>query len=419
MALKTAHKQDPKEEVLQQFELILKRATEKKASDIHLKAGLPPIVRVNGHLYYLGEEAGENISRLTHAQLNDYAFALMNDRQRERYEAGEEVDLGYELPGMGRFRINLCQQRSKPRLVCRHIPEQIKTMDELYLPASIMELTQVHRGLILVTGATGSGKSTTLASLIDHIARMRSCHIVTIEDPIEFSFKDRKSIITQREVGLDTRSFATALKYSLRQDPDVILVGEMRDEETILMALSAAETGHLVLSTLHTLDATETINRVLGSINVGMQAQIRAQLASVLVGVISQRLLRRKDGKGRIAAFEILLSNQRVKDMIADPTRTQDLHRVIEESQSMGMQSFDASLMQLFKNDLITQEEALNNCRNVQDFQLRLGGVVSGDWNEKDDAPTQTRAQRIKQALENNLDPLTIEIESSSHRKKK
>lgn len=364
-----------------------------------MKAGLPPIVRVNGNLYYLGEEAGEQISRLSNDQLLDFAYSLMNERQKLRYEQGDEVDLGFELLGAGRFRINLCQQRSFPRMVCRHIPDAIKTIKELDLPPVVEDLTLHHRGLVLVTGATGSGKSTTLAAMIDHIARSTSSHIITLEDPIEFSFKDRKSIVTQREVGLDTKNFAQALKYALRQDPDVILVGEMRDEETILMAMAAAETGHLVLSTLHTTDASETINRILGSVSTGMQAQARAQLASVLLGVISQRLLPSIDGKGRVAAVEILVSNQRVKDMIADPKRTSDLHRVIEESKSVGMQSFDQSLMELYKTNKITKEEALNNCTNLQDFQLRLDGVVAGDWQEKEAPQAVSRAQRIKDAL--------------------
>lgn len=399
--------------MLQEFELILKKATEKKASDIHLKAGLPAIVRVNGNLYYLaGDEAGENVPRLTVQQLRDFAEALLGPHQRERYEAGDEVDLGYELQGRGRFRINLCQQRGNPRMVCRHIPDHIRGFDELHLPPVVQELTQFHRGLILVTGATGSGKSTTLAAMIDHIARTRSCHIVTIEDPIEFSFKDRKSIVTQREVGIDTKSFSTALKYSLRQDPDVILVGEMRDEETIMMALSAAETGHLVLSTLHTVDASETVNRILGVVESQMAMQVRTQLASVLVGVISQRLLKRKDGKGRITAVEILISNQRVKDMIQDPHRTGDICKAIEESQNIGMQTFDQSIMKLYKDGLISREEALYNCRNIQDFQMRLDGVVGGDWNEANqpDMPV-SRTKLVKEMIDNGSNSVEIPIE--------
>jgi twitching motility protein PilT len=400
---------ETKQVALQQFEQILKRASEKKASDLHLKSGLPPIVRVNGQLYYLGDEGTEQVARLTHQQLNQYARSLMTERQMERYENGDEVDLGYEIAGVGRFRINICQQRSNARMVCRHIPETVRTIDELFLPQAVANLASAHRGLILVTGATGSGKSTTLAAMIDHIARNRSCHIVTIEDPIEFILKDRKSIVTQREVGLDTKNFAQALKYALRQDPDVILVGEMRDEETIHMALSAAETGHLVLSTLHTVDARETINRILGNVDSAMQNQTRAQLSSVLVGVVSQRLMKRKDGKGRIAAVEILISNVRVKDMIADPARTVDLHRVIEESQSLGMQSFDQSLMQLFHEGMITKEEALMNCSNPQDFQLRLDGVVGGEWRENEE-PSASRQGKVQEILNGKPDEIEIEF---------
>ncbi|MFM8270093.1 MAG: type IV pilus twitching motility protein PilT, partial [Pseudomonadota bacterium] len=234
--------------------------------------GLPPIVRVNGNLYYLDTTDTGIVTRLTPDQLSLWALALMNSRQKERFENGEEVDLGYESTTAGRYRINICQQRSNTRLVCRHISAKIKNFEELHLPAVMEELASLHRGLILVTGTTGSGKSTTLAAIIDSIARNRSCHIITIEDPIEFNFKDRKSIITQREVGLDTGGFTKALKYALRQDPDVILIGEMRDEETIRMALAAAETGHLVLSTLHTVDAVETINRILSSVDGSIQS---------------------------------------------------------------------------------------------------------------------------------------------------
>jgi twitching motility protein PilT len=363
---------------LKRLENILKRATEKKASDLHLKAGLPPVVRVNGALYYLGEDATATPAALTEPFLVDVASSLMNERQLDRYESGEEIDLGYELPGFGRFRINICQQRSKPRLVARYIPDQIATLEELGLPEVLGELVRAQRGLILVTGATGSGKSTTLAAMIDRITRTRSCHIVTIEDPIEFVFRDRKSIVTQREVGMDTKSFSSALKYALRQDPDVILVGEMRDEETILMALNAAETGHLVLSTLHTNDATETVNRILGSVSGDIQASVRVQLANVLVGVVAQRLVKRKENKGRIAAQEILIANQRVREMIIDPARTPDLPKVLEESGSLGMQSFDEALMRLFSQGLIDSSEAMKHCSNRADFELRLKGVVGG-----------------------------------------
>ncbi|NBX76255.1 MAG: PilT/PilU family type 4a pilus ATPase [Proteobacteria bacterium] len=387
---------------MEEFEQILKKATEKKASDVHLKVGLPPIVRVNGNLYYLNSSDSEKIARLSAEQLSQWALALMSPRQLEKFENGEEVDLGYESGEAGRYRINICYQRSNTRLVCRHIPAHIKTFEELNLPSVIEELASLPRGLILITGTTGSGKSTTLAAIIDYIAKNRSCHIITIEDPIEFSFKDRKSIVTQREVGLDTGGFTKALKYALRQDPDVILIGEMRDEETMRMALSAAETGHLVLSTLHTLDAVETINRIVGSVDGSLQEQMRHQLSATLNGVISQRLIRKKDGKGRIPALEILISNLRVKEMILDPSLTQDLRRAIEDGKHIGMQTFDQSLMDHYQKGLITEEEALLHCSNVQDFQLRLGGVVPGQWDEKSEGGSRkSRKEQIAEALKN------------------
>ena len=370
--------------ILLQFEQVLKKASEKHASDLHLKAGLPPIIRVNGQLFYLGDTQPDSPSRLSLETINEFISVLMTQRQYDRYEAGEEIDLSYEVAGGGRFRINICRQRSKPRLVCRYIPDYIRAFGELSLPNIVENFAQATRGLVLVTGATGSGKSTTLASMVDYIARTRSCHIVTIEDPIEFILKDRKAIITQREVGMDTQGFAKALKYALRQDPDVILVGEMRDEETISMALNAAETGHLVLSTLHTVDAPETVNRILGSVAHGMHGALRAQLASVLVGVVSQRLIRRKDNRGRVPATEVLVCNQRVKDMIADPTRTANLAQVIEEGEAYGMQTFDQSLMKLFRDGFITRDEAVANCSNQHDFTMRLQGVVGGDWRSQD-----------------------------------
>lgn len=357
------------------------------------------------------------IPRLSHFELNDFCYQLMNERQRAKYENGEEVDLAHEILGIGRFRINICQQRSFPRFVCRLIPEQIKGFSELGLPPVVEELAMSGRGLLLVTGATGSGKSSTLAAIVDHIARNTSSHIVTLEDPIEFSFKDRKSIVTQREVGIDTKNFAQALKYALRQDPDVILVGEMRDEETILMALSAAETGHLVLSSLHTNDSVETVNRILGSVSAGYQARLRGQLASVLQGVISQRLVSRADGSGRVPALEILIANQRVKDMILDPKRTLDLHRAISESSNIGMQTFDDNLMKLYREGVITKEEAINNCTRLQDFQLKLEGVLSGINVEKS-SERKSRAQKIQEALESEkLPPPIIELDINKPKK--
>lgn len=402
---------EKKAKILLQFEQVLKKASEKHASDLHLKAGLPPIIRVNGQLFYLGDIQNDPSARLTNEQINDFIGVLMTPRQFDRFENGEEIDLSYEVSGGGRFRINVCRQRSKPRLVCRYIPDQIRAIGELSLPSIVETFAQTTRGLVLVTGATGSGKSTTLASMVDHISRTRSCHIVTIEDPIEFILKDRKAIVTQREVGMDTNNFARALKYALRQDPDVILVGEMRDEETISMALNAAETGHLVLSTLHTVDASETVNRILGTVSGGMQAAFRAQLASVLVGVVSQRLVRRKDNRGRIPAVEVLVCNQRVKDMIADPARTPNLAQVIDESEAYGMQTFDQSLMKLFRDGFIARDEAMANCSNQHDFLLKLQGVVQGDWRSEDGRPPQITSDEEDEITNTQPQGNNIEIE--------
>lgn len=398
------------EQSLEHFEDILKKAVERRASDIHLKSGLPAVVRVNGQLYYLGDDDTDNPPRLSPRTLSGFAYVLMTAQQASRYEEGEEVDCGHELHGYGRFRINICQQKGNTRIVVRHIPDAIKSIDELGLPPVLKDLCSHQRGLILVTGATGSGKSTTLAAMIDHIARNRSCHILTIEDPIEFSLKDRKSVVTQREVGLDTKSFSRALRYALRQDPDVILIGEMRDEETIQMALAAAETGHLVLSTLHTNNATESINRILGTVPAEAQDNVRLQLSSVLIGVVSQRLLKKADGKGMCAATEILVTNARARELIVDPVRTSELSRVIATNANLGMHSFDQCLAKLLKSKQITKEEAFNHCTNVQDFQLMIDGVTGGQITPAGGGGERliSRKDRIKEALSEKPDKLEV-----------
>ncbi len=366
------------EQYLSEFEELLKKAVERKASDVHLKTGLPVVVRVNGQLYYLNDEGNEAPPRLSSLVIQGFAYAVMTPHQATRYEAGEEIDCSHEIAGFGRFRINICQQKSHPRIVARHIPDMIKNLDDLGLPPILKDLCSNLRGLILVTGTTGSGKSTTLAAMIDYIVRTRSCHVLTIEDPIEFNFKDRKSVVTQREVGLDTDSFSKALKFALRQDPDVILIGEMRDEETVRMALSAAETGHLVLSTLHTQDAPETINRILSNIEPEALDQVRSQLANVLIGVVSQRLVKTIDRKGRCVATEILVTNARVRELIADPLKTIELANVIEVSGHQGMQSFDQCLLALVKTGKVSKEEALTQCTHLENFQLMLSGITGG-----------------------------------------
>ncbi len=285
------------------------------------------------------------------------------------------------------------QQRGTVGIVFRVIPFGVKTIDQLHLPKVVERITQENRGLILVTGTTGSGKSTTLAAMIEHINADRTCHIMTIEDPIEFLIRDRRSIVNQREIGVDTHSFANALRAALRQDPDVILVGEMRDFETIETALTAAETGHLVMSTLHTLDATETINRIISVFPPHQQKQVRLQLGAILKAVISQRLVPRADGRGRVPALEVLVSTAYVRELINDKDRTKEIPDAIAKGfTTYGMQTFDQSLMQLVKQELVTYEEALKNVSNPDDFALRYRGIAStsdGNWSDFDGDPSE------------------------------
>jgi len=350
---------------------ILQVALRGGASDIHLKAGLPPMFRVDGSLVPL-----KDARRLPPEEIARMAYGIMNDYQKEKFKAQNELDLAYGVPGLGRFRVNCFQQRGTIGVVLRVIPFKINTIEQLLLPKILEKIAGEQRGLVLVTGTTGSGKSTTLASMVDHINTNETCHIMTIEDPIEFLIRDKRSIVNQREVGVDTLSFGQALKSALRQDPDVILVGEMRDLETIETALTAAETGHLVLSTLHTLDATETITRIISAFPPHQQKQVRLQLGSVLRGVISQRLVPRADGKGRVAAVEVLVANGRIREMVEDKDRTKEIASAIAQSHTTyGMQTFDQSLMTLFRQNVITYEEALRQSTNPDDFALRVSGI--------------------------------------------
>jgi twitching motility protein PilT len=362
---------------------ILKIALKGGASDIHLKSGLPPIFRVDGALVPL-----KNAERLLPEQLEGISRSIMNPVQKERFETNRECDLAYGIAGLGRFRVNVFQQRGTIGIVFRVIPFGVKTIEQLHLPKVVESIASEQRGLILVTGTTGSGKSTTLAAMIEHINSTRTCHIMTIEDPIEFLIRDRRSIVNQREIGVDTQSFANALRAALRQDPDTILVGEMRDFETIETALLAAETGHLVLSTLHTLDATETVNRIISVFPPYQQKQVRLQLTSILKAVISQRLVPRADGKGRVPALEVMVSTARVRELIADKDRTKELHDAISKGfTTYGMQTFDQSLMHLVKQNLVTYEEALKHVSNPDDFALRFRGIAStsdGTWDDFD-----------------------------------
>jgi twitching motility protein PilT len=374
---------------------ILKIALKGGASDIHLKSGLPPMFRVDGALVPL-----KNGERMMPEEIQKMSTAIMNPLQKQRFEETREVDLAYGIAGLGRFRVNVFQQRGSVGIVFRVIPFGVKSIEHLHLPKVIENIAMEQRGLMLVTGTTGSGKSTTLAAMIEYINANRTCHIMTIEDPIEFLIRDRRSIVNQREIGVDTQSFSMALRAALRQDPDVILVGEMRDFETIETAITAAETGHLVMSTLHTLDATETINRIISVFPPYQQKQIRLQLSSILKAVVSQRLVPRADGKGRVPALEVLVSTARVRECIADKDRTKEIQDAIAKGYTTyGMQTFDQSLMQLVKQDLVTYEEALKHVSNSDDFALRFRGIGStsdgtwdhfeGDADEEEDKPEE------------------------------
>jgi len=347
---------------------------EQGASDLHLKVGNYPIARIRGKLTPMTQ-----FKRLVQEDTIAMAYAIMaSDKQKGKFRESLDLDIAYSVPSLGRFRCNIFNQRGTVGLVLRVIPRKIYTIDDLMLPKVLKTICQEQRGLVLVTGTTGSGKSTTLAAMIDLINATRTEHILTIEDPIEYLHRDNLSIVNQREVEADCKSFSSALRAALRQDPDVILVGEMRDLETIETALHAAETGHLVFSTLHTLDATETINRVISVFPPHHQKQIRLQLASVLKGVLSQRLVPRADGQGRVPAVEVMVATETVRSCIEDKDKTKMLKDVIASGTAQyGMQTFDQSLYFLLRQGLITEEEALLRATNVGEFKLRLEGVMA------------------------------------------
>lgn len=354
---------------------LLRVATSHGASDLHLKVGSFPVMRIGGELHPISDAP-----RLKQEDSLDMAFSMMSNRQKQRFKEASEVDIGYGVTGLGRFRANIFQQRGTVSIVLRVIPEHTRSTSELGLPPVIDKISEERRGLILVTGSTGSGKSTTLAAMIDRINAMRSGHIVTIEDPIEFLHSDKMSFVTQREVDVDTRSFSEALRGALRQDPDVILVGEMRDYETIETALMAAETGHLVLSTLHTLDATETITRIVSSFPSHQQKSVRIQLAGILKGVISMRLVRAAKGAGRVPAVEVMVSTGLIRDYIVNEEKTYQIREAIAAGTSQyGMQTFDQSLFNLFQSGLISLEEALHNASNADEFKMRVSGILSAE----------------------------------------
>jgi len=350
---------------------LLKIAVERKASDLHIKVGSPPVIRIDNRLIPLTEKP-----RVSQEDALRMVSSVMNEEQRETFKEKHEIDLAYSVQGLGRFRANVFQQRSTIGMVMRVIPMKIDSIEELNLPPVVEKLAMEARGLILVTGATGTGKTSTLATMVEHMNVHRTAHIITIEDPIEYLVRDKKCLVNQREVGTDTDSFAEALRSALRQDPDVILVGEMRDYETISTAILAAETGHLVLSTLHTVDATETINRIISVFPPYQQRQVRLQLASLLKGIISMRLIPRADGRGRVPAVEIMVATATMRECIVDSDRTRKIPDFIAAGHSQyGMQTFDQSLMILYKRGLITFEEALLWASNPDDFALRARGI--------------------------------------------
>ncbi len=398
---------------------ILYQAVQQHASDIHLKAEKQPYIRVHGKLQPLDLA----LPKISKEELRAMALSLMDEQQKAQLLTKKEVDLGYGVSGLGRFRINIFQQRGSLRMVIRAISFTVPSLTELCLPPIIGKIADFERGLVLVCGATGSGKSSTLAAMMDLINRTKYKHIITLEDPIEYLIPDEKSIISQREIGIDTTNFPLALRAALRQDPDIILIGEMRDKETIDIALTAAETGHLVLSTLHTLDAQESINRILAMYEPHQLLQVRSQLGSVLRAVISQRLARRRDGRGFLPVVEVLINNKRIRDMILDPSRTNHIKTAIEEGRiGRNMQSFDQCLIQLIQQGAIDYEEALLHTDNPEDFALKCSGIADriqsmGKSSPPSPPTPQNTSIRTNDVSGNEFSE--IELDQSSYRSRK
>lgn len=348
---------------------VINNMIETDASDLHLKVGIPPTIRINGELSPL------KMDSLNKEELRRAASSLMTKEQQNRFVEEKEADFGIGIPGLARFRVNIYIQRGTIAIAIRPIPKDIKTTEELNLPSILEDLALTIRGLILITGTTGSGKSTALASMIEHINKNKRKHIITIEDPIEFLFTDRQSTISQREIGTDTKSFSSSLRYVLRQDPDIIMIGEIRDIETMEVALKAADTGHLIFSTLHTLNASETVNRIISFFPPYQHLHIRILLASVLKGIISLRLLPRKDGTGRIPATEILVSTPTIREYLLDEIKTMLIPEAVSDGQQYNMHSFDQNIMSLYKDGIIDLQTALDNSTNPDEFKMRLRGI--------------------------------------------
>lgn len=377
---------------------LLQMAMSFGASDLHLRAGSFPFIRVNGELRPVA-----GVDRLTQDETLEMAFSMMSNRQKLHFKEVFEVDIGYGVSGLGRFRVNIFQQRNSIGIVARVIADQINGFNDLGLPPVLSTISAENRGLILVTGTTGSGKSTTLSAIVDHINQTRNSHIVTIEDPIEFLHRNKKSFVTQREVDVDTRSFAEALRGSLRQDPDVILVGEMRDLETIETALLAAETGHLVLSTLHTLDAAETLTRIITAFPPYQQKSIRIQLAGLLKAVVSQRLMKSIKGMSRVPAVEVMVSTPLIRDYILHEDKTNQVRDAIAAGTSQyGMQTFDQSLFYLYQSGLISLDEALRGSTNPDEFRLRLAGIQNTSTIAKEEMEKTSGVNSLNRLLTRN-----------------
>ena len=350
---------------------LLNKMVESKASDLHLKVGRPPLIRIDGKMEQL------ELPVLTEADVEEILFAMMSQRQRLKFSEANEIDLSYSPTGSARYRINAFRQKSTVELIIRMIPKDIPSLDSLVLPPALKTIALETRGLILMTGATGSGKSTTLAAMVKYINENQPFHIITVEDPIEFIHSDIKSSVTQRELGIDTDSYAVALKYVLRQDPDVIFIGEMRDVETVSAAVSAGETGHLVLSTLHTIDASQTIDRLIDFYPASQQNQVRNQFANILTAIVSMRLIEKADGKGRVPAVEVMIGTPTIKSLIRENKLSSIKAMIQQGSAQYGMQTFDQSLAELYKKGLITLEMALAEATSKNDLKLSLSGIIS------------------------------------------
>ncbi|MEA2031021.1 MAG: PilT/PilU family type 4a pilus ATPase [candidate division Zixibacteria bacterium] len=360
----------------------------RKASDLHLRVGVRPHLRVNGELEQIA------IEPLTIEVMEQIVNQMLNEKQRERFFRKNEMDMALSVAKLGRFRINLFRQRGTIGIAIRSVNVSVPTFEELSLPDVVRSLAETRRGLVVITGTTGSGKSTTLATMIEEINANRTANILTVEDPIEYIYRDHKSIISQREVGGDTDTFSSALRHAFRQDPDIILIGEIRDLETMSIALTAADTGHLVLTTLHTMDALETISRIISFFPPHQHQQIRLLLGGTLKAIVCQRLISRSDKSGRVPAVEVLVNTAAIRESIMDPEKWTEINELIEQGAvQYGMQTFDQSIMKLYKHGMISFEEAMINASNSDDFDLRVKGITSSSDRWDDDIKSADNAK--------------------------